>query len=196
MGVTETVHRIMQDRNMTPVVKGPVFEEMKQYPMFFGLYEPLSSAQEAGDAVVFFFSQNLDVDSARAATALMDAHGIKNAMVISSCQVTSFGRKELQASSDHSIQFFTSDSLERELIDHSLIPKHELFLGELPKTFKEEQLGRLADTDFVVRWYNWKVGDIVKVTKVYGDLAPQINYFKVHSSKTFPVKKQDKGGKR
>ena len=50
---------------------------------------------------------------------------------------------------------------------HHLVPKHER-LTELPTGLRAEHLPKLLDSDPIAQYYDFPIGSIVKITRVFG----------------------------
>lgn len=68
-------------------------------------------------------------------------------------------------------RFFFVDELVANPISNKLVPKHELctkdMIDELVynKSITIQSLPKMLLKDIIVRWYGWKVGDVVKVIR-------------------------------
>lgn len=78
--------------------------------------------------------------------------------------------------------FFESDMLE-DIPSKMFIPKHEILLPEekeeLLSKFSESSLAHILITDMMTRYYNAKIGDIIKITRPSITAGKNIFYRKV-----------------
>jgi len=71
----------------------------------------------------------------------------------------------------NNIEIFLEEELMINLIDHILVPKHEVLGSQEAETFyetyncKKKNMPRMLITDPVARYYNMKVGDICRITR-------------------------------
>ncbi len=87
--------------------------------------------------------------------------------------VKSMGKKAHQyiANNFPNAEIFLEEDLMINLIDHALVPKHELLEQEEEEQFyekfncKKRNLPRLFSTDPVARYYNMKPGHICRITR-------------------------------
>lgn len=102
----------------------------------------------------------------RVGRALVDANKECNhcILVVSTDGPTPCTRKEFEGS----IQFILAKELCYNVTRHGLVPRHEA-VGEdaLPPGCLVDQLPRILDTDPVVRYYDWPVGTIIRIERVY-----------------------------
>jgi len=77
---------------------------------------------------------------------------------------TSFTRKE----SETNMQFFTYKQLNVNITRHTYVPHHERVKinGEL------DQFPKLLTTDPIAQYYDFSVGDVIKITRTFGSAEP------------------------
>ena len=92
---------------------------------------------------------------------------------------TSFTRKETE-SYDRQVQYFTFKELCVNITHHALVPKHEIVSPEECRTNPflkhPKDLPRLYSNDKVSNYYNYKVGEIIKITRVIAYSEPCVYY--------------------
>jgi DNA-directed RNA polymerase subunit H (RpoH/RPB5) len=74
------------------------------------------------------------------------------------------------------MQFFNADALCVSIVDHALVPEHAA-VDECP--FDVCDLPRILVTDRVVQYYDWPVGTIVRIARVFGGHEPTTYYRRV-----------------
>lgn len=108
------------------------------------------------------------------ARSIVEANEGCNAIIVSIEGPTPFTRRECD-----SVQFMNARDLCVNVVDHTLVPRHErIDASELPTGVSPESLPRLFDTDRVAQYYNWKVGTVVRITRNFGGHEP-IPYYRV-----------------
>lgn len=96
------------------------------------------------------------------------------AVVVSTEGPTPFTRKECEG---RPIQFFLASDMCVDLVEHCLVPKHEV-VDAPPANLRPEQLPRMDVMDKVAQYYDWKPGTIIKITRVFGGSEP-IPYYRL-----------------
>lgn len=86
---------------------------------------------------------------------------------------TPFTKKECEGKS---IQFLTTKYMCNNVTKHKLVPKHV----SLPSYPEEEKahLPKMFDTDAIAQYYNWPVGTVVRIERMFGGHEP-IPYFRI-----------------
>jgi len=97
-------------------------------------------------------------------------------IVISIAGPTPFTRKEFERSN---VQFFLARDMCYNPTRHSLVPRHEV-TSSLPDGVSKDELPRMLLSERIVQYYNWPVGTIVHVHRVFGGHEP-VSYFRVVS---------------
>lgn len=105
---------------------------------------------------------------------------IANVIIIVSLDgPTSFTRKETD-NYDRQVQFFTFKELCVNITKHLLVPKHELMNEEekakLQFLKNPNDLPKLYSNDKVSQYYNFKVGDVIRVTRTIAYSEPVVYY--------------------
>jgi DNA-directed RNA polymerase subunit H (RpoH/RPB5) len=68
-------------------------------------------------------------------------------------------------------KFFFMDELMANPISNKLVPKHELCTQDMvddllhTRSITLQSLPKMLLRDIIARWYGWKVGDVVKITR-------------------------------
>lgn len=107
---------------------------------------------------------------------------IANVIIIVSLDgPTSFTRKETD-NYDRQVQFFTFKELCVNITKHALVPKHELITEEEKATLhflkNPNDLPKLYSNDKVSLYYNYKAGDIIRITRTIAYSEPCV-YFRL-----------------
>ena len=89
---------------------------------------------------------------------------------------TTFTRNEFQ---NKSIQFLTCKFLCVNVTKHELVPKHTLLSDAA--SFDEKTLPLILDTDPIVQYFNWPIGGVVQIDRVFAGNEP-IPYFRLISA--------------
>lgn len=98
------------------------------------------------------------------------------AIVVSVEGPTPFTKRECEGKP---VQFLLARDIYVNVTRHALVPKHESMPGP-PDGVDVANLPRILENDPVVQWYNWPVGTVVRVWRVFGGHEP-IPYFRVVS---------------
>jgi len=92
---------------------------------------------------------------------------------------TAFTKKEAENNYPN-IQFFLFQQLCVNITKHALVPKHEC-LGPTERSnmkirvFHDEEWPKLYTSDPIAQYYNYKAGDLIKITRTVG--YPEPVYF-------------------
>jgi len=75
------------------------------------------------------------------------------------------------------IQYMSCNRLCANLTKHCLVPKHER-IGVDGHNFEKDKLPKLLVSDPIVQYYDWKVGDVIRIRRVFGGGEPH-DYYRV-----------------
>jgi DNA-directed RNA polymerase subunit H (RpoH/RPB5) len=98
----------------------------------------------------------------------------RHVVVISPSGPTPFTRKEFERSN---VQFFLTRDMCYNPTRHALVPRHEVVRCP-PEGVSREELPRLLSSDRIVQYYNWPIGTIVHIRRVFGGHEP-VSYFRI-----------------
>lgn len=99
---------------------------------------------------------------------------INHLIIVYTNAITSAAKKSIRFYINKEIELFKkNDILPFKIIHHKLVPKHEKVLKlEIEKFVKDVSvLPKLLKNDAVVRYYNFKPGDIIRITRKNGVIA-------------------------
>ena len=99
---------------------------------------------------------------------------VSDAIIVSIEGPTPFTRRECEGKR---VQFFLARDMCVNIVDHSLVPKHEA-VAEPPPGVKVEELPRMELSDKIAQYYDWRPGQVVRITRVFGGHEP-IPYYRV-----------------
>ena len=126
----------------------------------------------SGRGVRVFFRMDDKVGVKTVRTIMESAtEGVKT-IIVSVEGPTPFTRKEWSKR----VQFLTYSQLTVNITKHALVPRHELCAQ--PPTADVHKYPKILDTDPVCQWYDFPVGSLVKITRVFGGAEPH-SYFRV-----------------
>lgn len=135
---------------------------------------PLLACTRDGVPTAHVYLVAEDKVGVKTARQILDASS--HAIVISPEGATAFTRKECE-SKRGGIQFMRARDLCFNVTEHALVPRHEL-CGAPPVGIDTEMLPGILDTDPIVQYYDWPVGSVVRITRLFGGSEP-IPYFRV-----------------
>lgn len=109
------------------------------------------------------------------------ARGADKTIFVSIEGPTAFAKKEAVATWGTGVQFFRFLELMVNVTEHALVPKHQLWTGgEVPGVQRDEDVERLPSmltTDPVAQYYDYQVGDVVRITRKAGGME-EFHYFR------------------
>lgn len=152
---------------------------------FGHIYNKMQDAQPvvtgvsaAGDVVVFFHNEErVGVKQLR---SWYESMSDKTIIIISLDGPTAFTKREAE-NMYNNVQFFQFRNLCVNIVRHKLVPKHERMTKEqvqqLPyNVASENQWPKLYKTDPVAQYYNFKKGDLIRITRTIGCKEPMFYY--------------------
>lgn len=138
--------------------------------------ENVENAEGGEEKIVVYFpnDEKIGIKPIRIYKNEMDEDEIKNAIIVVRAAITPFAKQEiltLTKSSDFCMEIFTEEQLSFDVVQHTLVPKHELLSLKDRKELldkykiKETQLPRILKEDPISRYYGFKTGEIIKITR-------------------------------
>ena len=133
--------------------------------------------------------EKLGVGCVRQYARILQKMGIKNAILVSHGP-TPLASRELTAHSVH-MEPFLFQELVVNILEHKLVPKHEVLLGKERKVFlqkyKLDDLPLILQTDPVVRFLGLQNNDIVRITRPDFVAGQYVTYRRVVAGSTNAV---------
>jgi len=124
-----------------------------------------------GIAIDVYFHKEERVGVKFLRTVLDDSQSDEN-IIVSLDGPTTFTKREAD---DTNVQFFTFRELFVNIVKHTVVPKHESVpIESIP--WSANELPHISTADPVVRYYNFPVGTVVKITRVFGAHEPHPYY--------------------
>ena len=99
---------------------------------------------------------------------------INHIILVYTNAITSAAKKSIKFYINKEIELFNKNQiLPFPLTDHILVPKHEKIDKKMltPKLKDFTKLSKLLKTDAIVRYFNFKPGDVIKITRRSGIIA-------------------------
>lgn len=130
-----------------------------------------------GGSVVHVFFHNEDRVGVKQLRAWVESSVADHIVVVSLEGPTAFTRKESE--SHPNVQFFQFKDLCVNITRHSLVPRHEkVAADDMPLELSEtkHELPLMYTSDRVAQYYDYRVGDIIRITRVYGGQEPLYYY--------------------
>jgi DNA-directed RNA polymerase I, II, and III subunit RPABC1 len=97
--------------------------------------------------------------------------GVNSILIVKNDNITAAANSAIASNIEKTIQIFDKDDLINNITKHSLVPKHELMTktmqDKLLETYSTDRVGlpRISSNDPVIRYYGWKRGNIIKITR-------------------------------
>ena len=142
--------------------------------------ERILAIKEDGNQVCAFFTKSVkkfNVDRIQECIYMMKQMDITHSIIIYKEFATPYAKKLVEESTDIYMELFKEDELQYNCTKHVLVPKHELLFKKdaiEAKEFKKDKYPLILKTDAVVRFYGFKIGDVLKITRKNGTIMYRI----------------------
>lgn len=126
----------------------------------------------SNDEKIVVFKNNVikfNIDLVKEYISILSKMGIKHCIIIYTYCVTPLTKKLVENSVDIKIELFTCEELQYNITKHRLVPKHTRIQPKEAESFKKKyglKFKAILITDPVTRFYNYKIGDVIQVTRV------------------------------
>jgi DNA-directed RNA polymerase I, II, and III subunit RPABC1 len=122
-----------------------------------------------GDKLVVFFCKNdkFNIADFKRYISLTDDLKLSHCIIIYKDQITPSVNKQID-NFDCEIELFSKNELQYNITKHRFVPKHELVVGDESSSIRRKfgnNLPILLKTDPVSRFFNYRKGDIIKITR-------------------------------
>tara|TARA_A100001015_G_C14747086_1_gene616028 strand:+ start:179 stop:727 length:549 start_codon:yes stop_codon:yes gene_type:complete len=163
--VVDNCETMFLDRGYTDVRKSTASDQTSEIISV----RPLVTANEA----VFLISED-DKIGVKLLRKILSGES-RRIVIASNCGPTPFAKKECNCMN---VQFLTIKFLTYNVSKHSLVPKHRLASPDKWKMFGDDVdlFPKILDTDPVIKYYDWPVGKIVEIERIYGGEEPVLYY--------------------
>ena len=126
--------------------------------------------------VAFMIADKLTIQGIKDRIAIMNREHATNSILIYQTSVTSSAKKSIETL-EYGFELFSMDELQLNITRHRLVPRHHLATPdekrELDAAYKGK-LPQLLHTDAVARYYAFKKGDYVRITRRDGSIIYRV----------------------
>lgn len=138
--------------------------------------------KKCGNQICIFLANNhkFNIERIEEYIVMMRKMDVWHCIIVYKDNATPVAKKFVSDSTEMQIELFNEDELQYNLTKHYLVPLHELYEFKSKKeydVFKKkfgEKLPVILKTDPVSRFYGFKKGDIIKITRKDGYVAFRI----------------------
>jgi len=156
--------------------------EQRGYNIIYKDEAPIFALKKDGKQVCAFISNTpkFNVEKIQEYISIMKELEVFHAIIVYKDNATSIAKKIVDESTEIIIELFQEDELKYNVTQNYLVPKHELAYEKDSKEaseFKKKYSNKyptLSQYDPVSRFYGFKTGDIVKVTRKGGIIMYRI----------------------
>ena len=171
--ITDVSERMLRDRGADEVQRTTNVIHAMEHENGHVIYA--SSSDGCSWDVFIHTDERIGVKYARSVIDECEERGTR-AILVSIDGPTPFTRRECEG---RLVQFFLARDMCVSIVDHCLVPKHErIEASELPPNVNRADLPRMEQTDKIAQYYDWPVGTIVRIVRVFGGHEP-IMYYRV-----------------
>ena len=170
----KTIFELLTDRNYLVDDSLKIFEEQYEKIKEEDI-ELIFQKQNGTKILVVWHNQDVGVSLINRLYKRLSQENISNILIIKSGKLTPMANTTInELSSMHMIQVFGVEDIMNNPTTHSLVPKHELLTNKDANDIieaykiKKSQLLRIYTSDPIVRYYGWRRGNIIKITRNKG----------------------------
>ena len=128
--------------------------------------------------IVFFCSlQKLNINSIKEYIKLIEEKELNHAIIIYLNIITSSAKKVVENLYNVTIELFTSDELQFNITEHSIVPTHIQLSDAEDAEFKTKygiKIPVIMKTDPISRYYNFTRGKIIKIIRYNNSISYRI----------------------
>ncbi|KAG9509294.1 DNA-directed RNA polymerases I, II, and III subunit RPABC1, partial [Fragariocoptes setiger] len=184
--VRKTVLQMCHDRGYL-VLQNKLDQTLEQFKEEFG-DKPVSANKptrdeltvdcrrdnDATDRIIVFFAEEpkIGVKTVKALLQRMKDEGISRGIVVIQLSMTPSAKQALtELAPEFVLEHFTESELLINITEHELVPHHQLLTNDeklqliAKQKLKETQLMKLLASDPVARYYGYKRGQVIKITR-------------------------------
>ena len=163
MKVYNVCSEMVVDRGFTIVDSVPTVDEL--YARIEGMEHVIVGECESKKIRLFFLLE--ERVPVRVVRQLMeDALDVSKTVIVSMDGPTSFTTKETVSLWSGRVQFLKYKDMYTNVTRHQCVPQHSLFKGE--RKYDDAHYPKILITDKVVEYYDFQVGDLVKIVRRFG----------------------------
>ena len=138
----------------------------------------IAMSDELGNLIGVFVSEaKLSVNTLRDIISACESSGMTRLVLVYNDSITASANNTLKSVTTVSVEMFCIDEPMYNPTTHRLASKHERISEDEAKDIKKKygkDLPILLRTDKMVRWYNFKSGEIIKVSRPSGHIMYRI----------------------
>lgn len=160
---------LLNDRGYTVEYIDKNYSQDQQYVIKAVLYETNDhQLSQTGKIILGFICEDLklNIKGIKDKLSIMNKENSTHCIVIYRHNVTSSAKKSLDII-DHKIELFSLGEFQLNITKHRLVPIHEKVTGTDLEKYKNK-LPVLLTTDPISRYYGYKKGDFIKITRKNG----------------------------
>jgi len=130
--------------------------------------EVITGRGEKSINIYFYNEERIGVKFLR---NILETTNVEKIIIISLEGPTTFTRKE---SESHNVQFFLFKELFVNITKHEVCPRHELWTEVIP--WSNEELPKIFVFDPIVQYYDFPIGSVIRIKRVFGLNEPTYYY--------------------
>lgn len=160
----QTVTEMLQQRGYTVTDEDDVVVGNRRFPT-------------SDKVVVFYNPVSISISHIKEYVGVMGKTGFDHAIVIYKDGVTPQASKTIEMLTDKEIEVFQEKKMLYNITKHRLVPTHRCLSAFEIESFKRKygiKIPVLLQTDVVVRFYNFKPGDVIEITRADGIVVYRI----------------------
>ena len=163
MTIYRTCNEMVLDRGFTIRDSVPTVDEL--YARMERMEHVISGQSDTTNIrVIFLIDERVPV---RVVRQLMEgALDFSKTVIVSMDGPTSFTAKETGTTCPLRVQYLKYKDMFTTVTRHHCVPRHSLFTG--PREHADADYPKILSTDRVVEYYDFEVGDLVKVVRRFG----------------------------
>lgn len=135
--------------------------------------------KQDNDQVCAFMADTpkFNVERVQEYISLMNTMGISHALIVYKENATPVAKKVVDNATGMNIELFTEEELQYNITKHRFVPLHERLSDEDAQKFKSKYGNKFPEIkagDPVSRFYAYKRGDVIRITRKNGYIAYRI----------------------
>ena len=161
--VYNVCNQMMVDRGFRIIDSIPTIDEL--YARMEAMEHVIAGQHDTANIRLFFLIE--DRVPVRIVRQLMEgALDFSKTVIVSMDGPTSFTAKETGTTCPMRVQYLKYKDMFTNVTKHHCVPYHSLYTG--PRQYADADYPKILSTDRVVEYYDFQVGDLVKIVRRFG----------------------------